>query len=72
MSGHLNVVTDVLEDLFLRDAEVGVVVLGVGAHVDHAIHVQVQVVKLRQLNKHAWSVIFIVKTCLTVSFTLDN
>ena len=47
---YLNVVEDILEYLFLRDAEVRVVVLGMGAYVDHAIEIQVQVVKLWNLK----------------------
>ena len=41
---------DVSEDLLLRDAEVRVVIVRVGTCVDDPIHVQVQVVKFRNLQ----------------------
>jgi hypothetical protein len=47
---YLDVVEDVGEDLLLCDAEMWVIILGVRADVDHAIHVQVQVVKLWDLQ----------------------
>ena len=40
---------DVFEDLFLRDSEVWVVIFRMGADVDNAVHVKVQVVKFWQL-----------------------
>ena len=49
---HLNVVADVFEDLFLCDSEVRVVIFGMRAYMDDAIHVQIQVVKFWQLVKH--------------------
>ncbi len=45
----LDVVEDALEYLLLRDPEVGVVVVGVRADVDDAVHVEVQVVELGDL-----------------------
>ena len=40
---------NVLENLLLADSEVRIVIVGMGADVDDAVHVQVQVVKLRNL-----------------------
>lgn len=47
---HLNVVEDVSKDLLLRYAEMGIGIVRVRAHVDDAVHVQIQVVKLRYLK----------------------
>ena len=45
----LDVMENVLEYLLLTDSEVRVVIVGVGADVDDAVHVKVQVVELRDL-----------------------
>ena len=45
----LNVVKDVLKDLLLADPEVRVVIIGMRADVDDAVHVEIQIVKLRNL-----------------------
>ena len=45
----LYVMKNVLEDLLLTDSEVRIVIVGVGADVDDAVHVEVEVVKLRNL-----------------------
>lgn len=42
---------DVGEDLLLCDAEVHVLIVGVRALVDDPVHVQVQIIKLRDLSK---------------------
>ena len=49
---ELNVVENVLEYFLLTDSEVRVVIVGVGADVDDAVHVKVQVVKL-------WDLVFL-------------
>ena len=46
---ELDVMENVLEYLLLTDSEVRVVIVGVGADVDDAVHVKVQVVELRDL-----------------------
>ena len=40
---------NVLENLLLADSEVRIVIVGVRADVDDSVHVQVEVVKLRNL-----------------------
>ena len=40
---------NVLENFLLGDSEVRVVIIGMGADVDDPVHVQVQVVELRDL-----------------------
>ena len=50
-SAYLNVVEYVREDLLLRNSEVWVVIFWMRAHVDHTIHVQIQVVKLWDLRE---------------------
>ena len=46
---HLDVVEDVRDDLLLRNPKVWIIVVGVRAVVDDPVHVEVQVVKLRNL-----------------------
>ena len=46
---HLDVVEDVRDDLLLCDPEVRIIVVGVRTVVDDPVHVQIQVVKLRNL-----------------------
>lgn len=41
---------DVCKNLFLRDAKVDVLVIGMGTLVDNPIHVQIQIVKLWDLK----------------------
>ena len=47
---HLNIIEDVVENLVLRDAKRWVVIIGVGTDVDDAIHVQIEVIKLWNLQ----------------------
>ena len=49
-SPHLNIIKDIVENLVLRDAKRWVVIIGVGADVDDAIHVQIEVIKLWNLQ----------------------
>ena len=46
---ELNVVENVLKYFLLTDSEVRVVIIGVGADVDDAVHVKVQVVEFGNL-----------------------
>lgn len=48
---HLQVVEDVSEDLFLGDAEVDVLIVGVGTLVNDPIHVQVEIVEFWNLKR---------------------
>ena len=48
----LDIVENVLEYLLLTDSEVRIVIVGVGADVDDAVHVKVKVVKL-------WDLVFL-------------
>ena len=45
----LNIMENILENLLLTDSEVRIVIVGVGADVDDAVHVEVEVVKLWDL-----------------------
>lgn len=47
---NLQVMEDVCKNLFLRDAKVDVLVIGMGTLVDNPIHVQIQIVKLWDLK----------------------
>ena len=48
---HFQVVEDVSKNLFLRNAKVNVLVIRVGTLVDDPIHVQIEIVKLWNLEK---------------------
>ena len=45
----LNVVKDILKNLLLADPEVRIIIIGVRTDVDDSIHVQIEIVKLRNL-----------------------
>lgn len=42
---------DVSKNLFLRDAKMDILIIGVGALVDDAIHVQIEIVKFWNLRR---------------------
>ena len=50
---YINILEDVCKNLFLGDSECGVIVVGVRATVNYSVHIQVQVVELRNLNYDA-------------------
>ena len=51
MQAYLEVVKYIREDLFLSDPEVWVTVIRVRADMNYAIHVQVQIIKLGNLQQ---------------------
>ncbi len=48
---HLQVMEDVGENLFLRNAKVDILVVGVGTLMDNPIHVQIEIVKFGNLKR---------------------
>lgn len=64
---HLQVMENVSENLFLRDAEVNVLIIWVGALVDDAIHIQVEIVELWNLREERKKIIIIKIIILIVS-----
>ena len=58
-ASYLDVVEDGLKYFLLGDTEMRVVVFWMRAHVDDSVHIQVQVVKLRNLQ--AMSCVFVAK-----------
>lgn len=52
---HLQIVEDVGKNLLLRNSEVDILVVGVGALMDDSIHVEIEIVEFRNLKNDTQS-----------------